>query len=169
MSENVIGIDQSLTGTAYVVMDKHKKIIVHGMIRTTKEDYLQIGCGRISQELKNVVVNCNASLVSIEGLSYGSIGNATRNLAVLMGWIQSAIYYETCWLETPATTLKKYATGNGKAKKHNMLESLPEPFQQEVKDTYRKSGKLSGLEDIPDAYWLACRGVDDFYSQEENL
>lgn len=170
----VLGIDQSMAGTAWVVLDDEKNVIAHGMIRTggntePKYDYMFTSENKIdrfeyiSNKLWEIRLKYVVSYISIEGLSFGSAGNATRDLAVLMGWIQSEIWEDGYWLETPATTLKKYATGNGRAEKGDMLEALPEPFQQGLRDTYKKSGKSSGLQDIPDAYWLACKGVDFFF------
>ena len=163
----VMGIDQSLTSTAYVVVNEDKEVLSSGVIRTTKEDSLPNRCIAISNSLQEATLMHWAEddefMVSIEGLSYGSIGSATRNLAVLMGHIQSEMFMgDDNWLETPATSLKKFATGNGRAEKVDMLEAVPEDFRDYIKANYKKTGKQSGLTDLPDAYWLAIRGVEHF-------
>lgn len=164
----VMGIDQSLTSTAYVVVNETKEVLSSGVVRSNKEDSLPIRCRDITQELVEAtwmpeILNGSDLKISIEGLSYGSIGSATRNLAVLMGWIQFGLYTgDSNWVETPATSLKKFATGNGKAEKVDMLEAVPEEFREHIKANYNKSGKKSGLTDLPDAYHLAIRGVEYF-------
>ena len=163
----VLGIDQSLTSTAWVLVDEDKNVLDSGVIRTTKEDSLPRRCYKICRGLSEVFrgfeVGHLGMKISIEGLSYGSVGNATRSLGVLMGWIQSELFTgDNNWLETPATTLKKFATGNGRAEKQDMLASVPEEFREHIKANYNKSGKKSGLLDLPDSYWLAIRGVEHF-------
>lgn len=159
----VLGIDQSLTCTGWVIMDEDFKVVDSGVIRTTKEDSLPTRCGVIAYDLLNHQRRYEAWSVSIEGLSYGSIGNATRNLAILMGHIQSKLYEsESDWLETPATSLKKYATGNGRADKKDMLAAVPDDFRGYLLVNYKGTGKKSGLYDLSDAYFLAKRGIEYF-------
>lgn len=168
MSFNVLGVDQSLTVTAWVLMDDTYKVLEEGVIRTTNEDTLQERCVAISSGLTDVFRCGEVDSFSIEGLSYGSIGNATRNLAVLFGHIQATCYdYHFLegtnkWLETPATSLKKFATGSGRADKKDMLAAVPEPYQQYLRDNFKGTGKKSGLKDLPDAYWLARKGIEEY-------
>ena len=150
----VMGIDQSLTSTAYVFVNENKEVLSSGVIRTSKEDSLPNRCATVATELSTATLEywlaTDDIKISIEGLSYGSIGSATRNLAVLMGWIQSELYMgDDLWLETPATSLKKFATGNGRAEKKDMLESVTEEFREHIKANYNQTGKKSGLYDLP--------------------
>jgi len=161
-----LGVDQSFTATAWVLLDSETDVIMEGVIQTDKSDTLMERSQQICSELGDVLVYNQPDIFSIEGLSYGSLGNATRNLAVLFGHIQSLCYdFEYLegtnnWIETPATSLKKFATGNGKADKKMMLESLPVDFKEYLKLNYKGSGKKKGLYDIPDAYWLAAKGLE---------
>jgi len=52
----------------------------------------------------------------------------------------------------PPTTLKKFATGNGNAKKEAMFDALPSETKQVFEE---KTLKSKGRFDVTDAYWLS--------------
>ena len=56
-------------------------------------------------------------------------------------------------LIVPPTTLKKFATGSGKADKNEMIAALP----VDVREHFNAQGykKTTGLTDVADAYWLS--------------
>ncbi len=89
-------------------------------------------------------------------------GNATRDLAGLQFSIINKIKFI---LEKDITivappTLKKSATGSGKASKEEMIEALPkEVLELFTKDKNWK--KSRGLTDVTDAYFLARYLIDN--------
>lgn len=93
----------------------------------------------------------------MEGLSFGSMTNATRDLAKLQGIIEKEVFDRVglvCEIVAP-TSLKKFATGSGRAKKEEMFEALPE----EISILFSEVPKTKGRFDLTDAYFLARFGV----------
>ncbi len=98
--------------------------------------------------------------VFIEDYSFGSKGNITalaENCSVLklLLW-RSNIPYT---LVAPPT-LKKFATGSGRAQKEDMYISFVNTTGCDVIENFRKRGSKvpSPLNDIVDAYWLVMYG-----------
>ena len=151
-----IGIDQSYTSTGYVVTDENSTVIDSEIIRTTKEIDEFERVWFVSQKLINVIHQYKPDIVVIEGLAFGSRGDATRKLAGLQFVIITQLRYNCehkCPIHiVPPTTLKKFATTSGKAKKEQMLQSVPIDVKEQFQKMYKKS---KGLYDIVDAYFLS--------------
>jgi hypothetical protein len=89
-------------------------------------------------------------------------GNATRDLAGLQFSIITKIKFILQMdIEIIAPpTLKKFATGSGRASKIDMINALPpEVYEHFTKE--KKWKKSSGLTDVTDAYFLACNSVEN--------
>ncbi len=151
----VLGIDQSLTCTAYILMEKFPtgkyKILEYGTICTK----LDGSVSKIASTIKRVrlirgqlfAMAQRADAVWLESLSFNSIGNATRDLAMLFFAIADG--FNAKWVAP--TTLKKLATGKGNTKgKQAMFDALP-PAAQRVFGTYPKT---KGRFDLADAFWV---------------
>ncbi len=110
----------------------------------------------ISAELITLIDHYRVQTIIMEGLSFGSKGNATRDLAILMGTIQARL--KGFPVIVPPPTLKKFATGNGKANKEEMVQAI-ETHDAELFEKLMNIPKTKGREDIADAYWLANYGV----------
>ena len=90
--------------------------------------------------------------VRIEGLSYGSVGQATRTLAGLHYVIVDRLMRASIDVAVIApTALKKAATGTGRADKQMMLDAVRENDREKLS----KYGKTKGRFDLADAYHLA--------------
>lgn len=150
-----IGIDQSFTKCAYVVLDD-ERMVSFGVIVTYKSDDIFKRAWNVTQELMKVCLDWSVELASIEGLAFGMRGNATRDLAGLQFAIVCALRFingiETVNIWSP-TTVKKYATGSGKADKQMMIDSLPDAVRKSFEIAGFKPKK--GLDDLADAYWIA--------------
>ena len=150
-----IGIDQSYTSTGLVVIDDSSLVEIVNIKTDKKENIfvraLDIG-NTIADKINEYYPDC---VVGIEGLAFSMKGNATRDLAGLQFVIVSKIYEKFGFLINIISplSLKKFATGNGRANKNDMVESLPE----DVKNTFLENGfkKSKGLYDITDAYFIA--------------
>lgn len=150
-----IGIDQSITSTGLVALDDHDAVIGHKLIKTTPREFpcLHHRLSYISTEVVNWMVHVGATCGTIEGLSYGSVGRATRDLAGVYFLIHNKVF-EKCGIKldvvTP-TSLKKFATGTGAAKKPAMVAALPD----HVRVMFEELEVGKSIYDLADAYWLS--------------
>lgn len=157
-----MGIDQSLTCTGVCIIstaeDGVRTSIVSDAIHTepTMKDPVAdvlVRSMRIAEALKETTELYNPDYIAMENLSYGSVGNATRNLAILFGVICTTLGIDQPSV-VPPTTLKKFATGNGKATKKDMLAAI-EKEDKALFDYLDAKTIKSGKYDIADAYWIA--------------
>lgn len=149
-----IGIDQSYSKTGYVVVDDNKNVVQHGVITTDKAKDVYDRASDLAAKLVEIVNLYKITDVRIEGLAFGIRGDATRDLAglqfVVITKLRSVIDNISIKI-IPPTTLKRFATGSGKATKQQMIESLPQTIGQQFK-IYKIS---TGLTDVTDGYWLS--------------
>ena len=109
----------------------------------------------LSNHLINIAEEYKPDKVSIEGLSFGSTGNVTRDLGGLLFTIIIAFRQIGKHVEViPPPTVKKVATGKGNVKKDAVIAALPKSIRQRF-DTLGVK-KTTGLSDLADAYYIAC-------------
>lgn len=158
-----MGIDQSLTCTGVTITSiddiGNRNVIFTESIHTVKSHHTcpiadtLTRANQIASRLEDIVLEHSPDWIGLENLSYGSVGNATRNLAILFGVICSTLKLDIPRV-VPPTTLKKFATGNGKAGKKEMLAAIEYAdinlFTQ-LDNMTIKAGKY----DLADAYWIA--------------
>lgn len=160
-----IGIDQSLTSTGVCVYDSLSQEVSFEIIPTKvdKSDELSVyrRVSEISNRIRKIVDEAKPDIIVIEGLAMGGVpGNSARNLAGLQFTIVDKILErednDTSLKIVPPTTLKKFATGKGNAKKEQMFEALPEEMQEVLIGTPKTKGRF----DLTDAYFLSKWGVE---------
>lgn len=155
-----VGVDQSFSCTGVVVsmdgeMVHHERIFCDGKNTTPLDTVFR--AQKIADSLLAIVDLYGADRVVLEGLSFGSVTNATRDLAMLQALIIDRMMGRGVSIQVVApTTLKKFATGKGTAKKDQMFECLPES----VKNLFSGVPKTKGRFDLTDAYFLSTYGVD---------
>tara|TARA_Y100000588_G_scaffold170332_1_gene184141 strand:- start:9530 stop:10102 length:573 start_codon:yes stop_codon:yes gene_type:complete len=180
----VLGIDQSLSKCAFVNMDDGK-VVSYSLSKTgaskvkgkrkdtTYYDTLQEQIHHICTDLKSVVEANQPERITFEALSFGSVGDATRNLACLYGAMRETLMvigYEGIVTEVAPTSLKSYAhqflqdedkwdgvTATKKPKKVKMDKKLMVKAVKEVYGAEYLSGYnySTGLDDLADATFLA--------------
>lgn len=153
-----IGVDQSYTSSGVVVI-KDGSVIDIKKIKAVGDDIFDKAENAATQ-ICDIIVGYfhdhGDVAVAIEGLAFGMRGSATRDLAGLQFTIINKLRYyhgfDNIEIVSPLT-LKKFATGSGKAKKEQMISSLP----PEVRDKFNEYGvkKTTGLADLTDSYFLA--------------
>lgn len=151
----ILGIDQSYTSSGMCVIEDDKIIHVE-LFKTAKDEDVFVRAWNISEKIVAVVREFAVESVSIEGLAFGSVNaNATRDLAGLQFLIVSKLrIVERIPVSiTAPTSLKKFATGSGKATKKEMIASLPPTVLEYFKTFGFKV--TTGLADMTDAYFLA--------------
>lgn len=143
----VIGLDLSLTATGVAAMSPRgfatRRLTVEGT-----------GIIRLRRLLAEVERDAeNASLVVVEGPSYGSVGAGTHERAGLWWLVRDMLWQHSipCAV-VPPSNLKKYAVGVGggaKASKDAVLVACA-----------RHWPTFEGRNDEADALWLAAMGLD---------
>lgn len=150
----VLGIDQSYACTGLVICEDEE--IIHGEVyKTTTENDTFMRSYLIAAHIAKVAKKFEVDYIMMEGLSYAARGDVTRDLAGLMYTIVVKLnVVQRYELEIiPPTTLKKFASGYGFAKKENMIDALPDAAREYFESLGVK--KTTGLADLADAYWLS--------------
>lgn len=165
MDRVVMGLDQSLTCTG-VVIRTGDTLIHHETIKTTKDMDKLTRMRTIAFRLSFLIQTLSVDTVVIETLALGAAGDATRDLAGLF-WLIKHVIDSECVCErhrdgsilikeVAPNSLKKLATGNGRASKVDMLDAL-NPCSLSVAESYPKT---KGRFDIADAMHLAATEYD---------
>ena len=159
---SIMGLDQSYTGTGIVVIQDGE--ITCRLVTTDVNSENPFDKFERARIIANDIVASAAyhdvKKIVIEGLAFAGTGNATRDLGGLQYIIIDSLIHagysraDICIL--PPNTLKKYATGNGKAKKIDMYESLPDNAKPMISQYLKTKGRY----DITDAYFLAKYGEE---------
>ena len=164
-----LGIDQSLTSTGVVVLDDQLSLVDYQIISSDPSKSVYSRSWSILQKIREMIVKHAVNYVGIEGLAMTMKGNATRSLAILQGVIVTDLLFnppEGNLLSQKAleiispSQLKKFATGNGKANKADMIKALPPSVIEEMKKGVAKKS----INDLADAYFLA-RYLHQFHYQ----
>ena len=142
-----IGIDTSTTNTAIVVLDNQNKIIRFELLSPKDKDIIvrsRIICKDILHHFHNL--DPAYVKIGIEGASFGSIGKKDK-LVMLMGYIYYHLLVEGYDVKLlPPSTIKKQFTGNGRAKKEEMIACLPLDVKVAFEARYKK------IDDLADSY-----------------
>ena len=149
MSKNVyVGIDYSSTSTGVTVLDSSGNFIGSYLLQpkgSFDERIVQM-LALIEEALKGFKV----IKIGIESPSFFSKGKVV-DLSAGYGYIKYSFLANGIDIisKTPST-IKKFATGNGRAGKEDMIEALP----KEIKEIFLKINKKK-IDDLADSYWLA--------------
>jgi len=157
-----VGIDQSITHTGISIIKKTSngiELIDSFGISTIPKNTFEHRLNLILSKIKDVLSKLNKedTAIAIEGLAFAP--GKTNNRSMLYGLFAVIILEifnrEFNYSVVPPTTLKKVMTGNGKAKKDEMLNSLYdiEIIRLEEKSGLKRTSKK--FEDIVDSYLLA--------------
>ena len=148
----LLSLDISITCTGYTIFHKgalHK----FGVIKTTNNKTIYERLTFIENELLNIVSNSPISKVVVEAPSYGSRGAMSYQLFGVHFSIIRCLSskFSTITLMN-ISKIKKFATGNGRAKKLEMLNALP----LDVRSKFDKLGvkKTTGIYDLTDSYFI---------------
>jgi crossover junction endodeoxyribonuclease RuvC len=155
----VLGIDQSLTSTGWCLL-LDGEAVEYGIITSDKNKSNYLRAMDVANEISDLLFKEKLDIVVIEGLPFMSRSNVTRDLAGLQFLVYDRLFdyfEEEDIVVVPPTSLKKFATGSGKASKEEMFEAL----SQTEKAKFGKTPKSKGRYDITDAYWLARYGEEN--------
>jgi len=147
-----VGVDQSLTNTAFVCLNSEANIVSKVNIFTTPEDVIEDRLQEIQDSLESFLGEVKPEYVYIEGLSFQSKGQSVAQLGAIHYILRIFLYQKgiNCKIVAP-TTLKKFVTGKGHSKKELML-----------KEVYKRWGVDLDDNNLADAYGLARMALEDF-------
>lgn len=181
-----LGIDQSLSKCAFSYSIEGKPIKFKlsktgaGTVKNKRPDTSYYDClhdqiNHVCESLRENVTEFKPDRITFEALSFGSVGNATRNLSCLYGAMRETLkvnFPEIPVYEVAPTSLKSFGREllpyeqqfegilkTGKTKKVKMdkklmVESAKNAFGDDLFKGYNYS---SGLDDIADASLLAFK------------
>ena len=144
------GIDLSLTGTGFVNIDNKAKIIDQELIITKPKVLIEERLLYIRNKIENLLNIESTESVYIEGLSFASKGQSVMEIAALHYFIRIFLYENKLnYKIIPPTSLKKFVTGKGQAKKNLMLLKVFKKWGVEFQD-----------DNICDAYSLSRMALE---------
>lgn len=150
----VLGIDQSYSCTGFVISED-KRMIHAEVYKTTTENDKFYRSWLIAREASRIAKRFQVDHIIIEDLAFGARGDATRDLGGLLYVLVTKlnVIQQYPMDKIAPTTLKKFATGHGFAKKEHVIEALPPHIRNQFDDIGVK--KTTGLSDLADAYFLS--------------
>ena len=160
----ILGIDQSYTSSGLVVLKGKKVLHAEKFVSDSSTDK-PARAWEIAQHIGKLVDQHRPDVVALEGLAFGMRGDATRDLAGLQFVIVCVLrnHGKECIIVSPRT-VKKIATGNGRADKMELYNHLPKSTQKLFEEMGLK--KTTGLLDLTDAYWIAKTASNPDFKSE---
>jgi Holliday junction resolvasome RuvABC endonuclease subunit len=121
----VVGLDLSLRHTAIATTDGKVHVIEGAAVRDDDPQGAMDRLEYVCTQITNIIyAGPPPELAVIEGYSFGSSTKGVRAMAELGGCVRRGLWrLAVPYLEVPPTTLKKYATGNGKAGKYDVIKA----------------------------------------------
>lgn len=153
----VLGVDPSTaaTGLAYPYEDRFHTIVPDSGPENVPGRLFEIECA-FEGILHTLTAREMVDFAVVEGVSLRGKGGPLTllRLAQLSGIIQKSLYrFAIPFVEVNSSSLKKYATGNGAAQKHEMVKAAKE------------RGAHPGNDNEADAFWLKQIG-DHYWNME---
>lgn len=169
----VAGVDSSLRSTGIAIVDLGVGVIETRNVQgaeVKKTAPFQEHVDRMTGMHKTVMLALeDVDVVAIENLSFGSQGNARTELAGLWWLLRTSL--ETCGVrvvEVAPQERAKYATGNGRADKHDVLAAVRAEYpdadvpNHDVADAIALAARLARLMGEPidrDMEWRVGAGM----------
>ncbi len=152
----ILGLDQSFNCSGYTIFEEDNTMSSFGVIKVEKTiENIFDRALTIALKVCNIIEENEITNVNIEGLAFGMRGDATRDLAGLQFTILTMVKHKypliTIKIIAP-NSVKKFATGSGKASKQEMIDALPEDIKKQFTDKNFK--KTTGLADLADSYFI---------------
>ncbi len=150
-----IGLDFSIASTGLTIL-KDGGMVHTEIIKTKKsEPCLYLDANKrghiVAKRIKEITQEYYPCRLTIEGLSFGSKGNATRSIPMAFSLVYDSVRHLDV-VFVPPSALKKFVTGKGNAPKDIMEQSLK---GYDISAYNQISTKGKKIDDLIDAYWLA--------------
>ena len=146
-----IGVDPSYNNFAIIILNKDANITNKILLKSNTKDEIE---DRIIELEKgfNLLTKVKKPMIYIEGPSYSSSGAFTLQMGALHYYLR--IFFRKNNINfnvISPTTLKKFVTGKGQAKKELMLLQVYKRFGEEFDDN-----------NLADAYGLARMALEEY-------
>ena len=150
--KRILAVDQSYRSSGIIILQDGQ--IAHCEKYASDEDKdIYDRAGQVALHIQLLAAKWLPDVIVLEGLSFGSKGNVTRDLGGLMFTIMTSLRRDGFKPEViPPTTVKKFATGKGNSKKGVLIDILPTDVRELFDSMNLK--KSTGLSDLTDAYWI---------------
>jgi len=147
-----VGMDPSFNGFGIVVLDKNAEIIEQKLFGSETDSEVEDRLMELEKEFKFIPNIVCLHSVCIEGPSYASNGAFILQMGALHFMIRIMFKKRGVPFKVIAPgTLKKFVTGDGRAKKDLMLLKV-----------YKKWGVEFDNDNLADAYSLARMALEDY-------
>ena len=154
-----VGMDPSFNGFAIVVLDKDAEIIEQKLFESDSDSETEDRLIQLEKEFKFVPNIVCLHSVCIEGPSYASNGAFILQMGALHFMIRLMLKRAGVSYKIVAPgTLKKFVTGDGRAKKDLMLLKV-----------FKKWGVEFDNDNLADAYSLARMALEDFKNGNQQV
>jgi Holliday junction resolvasome RuvABC endonuclease subunit len=161
MNSVVVGIDPSLNGTGLAVLQGGRLTYQHVRLNN-RSDNRATGTARllyVAASIDEFLTLHKADTVCMEGVAMHGVGRVA-DIAELHGAVRVVAALQGCSIVTvPPSALKKYATGNGRADKQDMIAAARR----------RTTGAHIPNDDIADAVLLMFFGIDLRYNRDAKI
>lgn len=181
---NIIGIDYSMTSPGVCIFDGNQYIYhafastkkhngevlkndnhcfyLHPAIKPEQFNYRYDRFRAVAKFVMTIIEKYENPVLYIEGYSMGSTGARILDIAEHGATLRLALFDQNIRpIEVPPTTLKKFATGKGNAKKEQMNNSFIDKNGFSIGQVLfnDKEQIKSPVNDLVDAYWLVQYGL----------
>jgi crossover junction endodeoxyribonuclease RuvC len=154
-----VGMDPSYNGFAIVVVDKDANIIEQKLFGSKTGDEVEDRLIELEKEFKFIPNIFCLQTVCIEGPSYSSDGGFVLQMGALHFMVRLMLKKAGINYKVVAPgTLKKFVTGDGRAKKNLMLLKV-----------FKKWGIEFDNDNLADAYSLARLALEDFKNGDKQI
>jgi crossover junction endodeoxyribonuclease RuvC len=152
-----VGMDPSFTGFAIIVLDKDANIIEQKLFGSDSKGETEDRLLELEKEFKFIPSIMSLHSVCMEGPAYASQGAFILQMGALHFMIRIMLKKKGVPFKVVAPgTLKKFVTGDGRAKKDLMLLKV-----------YKKWGVEFENDNLADAYGLARMALEDYKNEKD--
>jgi len=145
----LLGIDASSTNTALTFLDEEGNFQSSILLTPNKKLCLEERGTEIVKDVISAVAEHTITHAAIEYSSFGSKGRVV-DLSALNGGIMYSLLIQGIPVQKFApTSIKKFATDNGRADKDQMASAMPEGILAGYKKDHKK------VDDLVDSYFIA--------------
>ena len=150
-----LSLDISIRCTGYCILDDTtQELVAFGTIKTDNtKGNINTRLNHLVTRIKSVVAEYKITRCVLEAPAFGARGAMSYSLFgvhFFVVWLLDSLRLSVT--QYAPTSLKKFATGNGRASKEAMVGALPEDIKKLFVGSNLK--KTTGLYDVTDAYFL---------------